>query len=211
MAIGLNECAFSSVQLLADALDAADPGTVRNGCSCLQLRFRVIRLIGKTCLKVANILLFLMPRVAQSGAIEDNSSEADTMHIVTHVSGFEVTNRNIQFLHRRLHLALDRLSDSVRRVVVRLSHVNGDRGGIDKRCQLQVQLQGVPDVLIRDVQPDLYLAITRVVDRAARTIARRIGRSRQMALKVQAAQINAPVSNGESSCKTARSPSMEAT
>ena len=124
------------------------------------------------------------------------------MHIVTHVSGFEVTNGNIQFLHRRLHLALGRLSDSVRRVVVRLSDVNGHRGGIDKRCQLQVQLQGVPDVLIKDVQPDLSLAITRVVDRAARTIARRIGRARQLGLNVQAAPVDAPMPKPESSGRT---------
>ena len=173
--------------------------TVQSWCNCLWWSFRVIRLIEKTLLNVPNILLFLMPRMAQSGPVEDNSNEADTMHIVTHVIGFEVTNGNIQFLHRRLHLALDRLGDSVRRVVVRLSDVNGHRGGIDKRCQLQVQLQGAPDVLIKDVQPDLYLAITRVVDRAARTIARRIGRSRQPALNARAAQIDAAVPERESS------------
>lgn len=120
------------------------------------------------------------------------------MHIVTHASGFALTDSNVQFLHRRLHFALDRLSDSVQRVVVRLSDINGHRGGIDKRCHLQVQLQGVPDVLIEDVQPDLYLAITRSADRAARTVARRIARFRQLALNAPTVDIGAPLPKRES-------------
>lgn len=103
------------------------------------------------------------------------------MQIVTRASGLPLSDAMTEFLHRRLHFAFDRVGETVRRVVVRLSDVNGDRGGIDKRCHLQVQLQRMPDVLIEDVQPDLHVAITRAVDRAARTITRRMGRSRRLA------------------------------
>lgn len=121
------------------------------------------------------------------------------MHIVTHASGFAVTDSNIQFLHRRLHFALDRLSDSIQRVVVRLSDINSHRGGIDKRCHLQVQLQGMPDVLIEDVQPDLYLAITRSVERAARTVTRRMARAKALALTAPTAEIGVPMRKRDTS------------
>lgn len=132
------------------------------------------------------------------------------MHIVTHASGFAVTDSNIQFLHRRLHFALDRLSDSIQRVVVRLSDINGHRGGIDKRCQLQVQLQGMPDVLIEDVQPDLYLAITRSVERAARTVTRRIARARAMALTAPTADIGVTLRKRGPSVRRAPGMTLEA-
>lgn len=121
------------------------------------------------------------------------------MHIVTHASGFAVTDSNIQFLHRRLHFALDRLSDSIQRVVVRLSDINSHRGGIDKRCHLQVQLLGMPDVLIEDVQPDLYLAITRSVERAARTVTRRMARAKALALTAPTADIGVPMRKRDTS------------
>lgn len=132
------------------------------------------------------------------------------MHIVTHANGFAVTDSNIRFLHRRLHFALDRLSDTVQRVVVRLSDINGDRGGVDKRCHLQVQLQGMPDVLIEDVQPDLYLAITRSVERAARTVSRRVTRARALALSAPTADIGMPPRKREPAVRHSLKTTMEA-
>lgn len=132
------------------------------------------------------------------------------MHIVTHASGFAVTDSNIQFLHRRLHFALDRLSDSIQRVIVRLSDINGHRGGIDKRCHLQVQLQGMPDVLIEDVQPDLYLAITRSVERAARTVTRRIARAQALALTAPTADIGLSLRKRDTSNRRAPHTTLEA-
>lgn len=132
------------------------------------------------------------------------------MHIVTHACGFAVTDSNIQFLHRRLHFALNPLNDSIQRVVVRLSDINGHRGGSDKRCHVQVQLQGMPDVLIEDVQPDLYLAITRSVERAARSVTRRVARAKALALTAPRANIELPRSKRDSSIRRAARTNLEA-
>ena len=102
------------------------------------------------------------------------------MEITVHARGFALTTAIETHLQRQLRFALDHLDDRVRRVFVRLSDINGRRGGIDKRCQLQVKLAGTGDVLIEDVQSDLYLAVSRAVERAAAAVTRRMGRMRQM-------------------------------
>jgi ribosome-associated translation inhibitor RaiA len=64
---------------------------------------------------------------------------------------------------------------------VQLSDINGPRGGIDKRCQIEVQLKGTPNVVIEDVEADLYAAIDRAAERVGRTVARRLSRQRAFA------------------------------
>jgi len=102
------------------------------------------------------------------------------MQIITHVRGFGLSDGLSKHLRRRLQFAFDRIDNPVRRVVVRLSDVNGTRGGEDKRCHLQVQFDRKPDVIVEDVQSDLYLAMSRAIERAARTITRRLVRLRQL-------------------------------
>lgn len=101
------------------------------------------------------------------------------MQIDVRAQGFVITAAIEAHLRRQLGFALDHLHNRIRRVVVRLSDINGRKGGIDKRCQLQVQLTDSSDVVIADVQPDLYDAVSHAVDRAAGAIGRRLGRSRQ--------------------------------
>jgi putative sigma-54 modulation protein len=67
----------------------------------------------------------------------------------------------------------------VRKVSIRLSDLNGPRGGEDKRCSIQVAVPGAADVLIEDTEPDLYVAIDRAADRAGRTLARQVARQRE--------------------------------
>lgn len=93
--------------------------------------------------------------------------------------GFELTPALRQHAERRLRFALARAEESVRKVSVRLSDVNGPRGGQDKQCHLRVALNHLSDVLIEDIEADLYAAIDRAADRAGRTVARRLARSRE--------------------------------
>jgi len=63
--------------------------------------------------------------------------------------------------------------------VVRLSDINGPRGGNDKRCRIKVPLAGRQDVVIEDTEADLYVAIDRAADRTERALARRLERLRE--------------------------------
>lgn len=92
---------------------------------------------------------------------------------------FLLTDALQEFVTRRIDAALGHLDTHVRKVSVRLSDINGPRGGVDKHCHVQVALHHLPDVVIEDVEADMYLAITRATDRAGRNVARRLDRQRQ--------------------------------
>ena len=81
---------------------------------------------------------------------------------------------------RRLRSALTCCDEHIQRVAMRLSDINGPRGGEDKRCHLQVVLAGLPDVVIEDTEADLYVAIDRATDRAGRTVVRKIDRRQSL-------------------------------
>jgi putative sigma-54 modulation protein len=101
------------------------------------------------------------------------------MHIIIQAAGFDLSAGLREHVERRIHFALDRASQYVRKVSIRLTDVNGPRGGEDKRCRIQVTVAGAPDLLIEDTEPDLYVAIDRAADRSGRTLARLLARLRE--------------------------------
>lgn len=101
------------------------------------------------------------------------------MRIDIQTSGFLLTDGLRDHATRRLQFALSWANHDVRKVAVRLSDINGPRGGSDKRCQIQVRLSGNQDVLIEDTEADLYVAIDRAADRADHAVARRLERLRE--------------------------------
>ena len=100
------------------------------------------------------------------------------MQIEIHARKFPLTQALRGHIERRLRFALIARYDQIRRILVRLSGINGSRGGNGKCCQIQVLLPGQADVVIADIQSDLYVAISRAADRASRTVTRRLGRKR---------------------------------
>jgi len=101
------------------------------------------------------------------------------MRIDIQASGFKLTDGLRAHAERRLQFALSWAVHDVRKVMVRLSDINGPRGGNDKRCYIQIPIPGRPDVVIEDTEPDLYLAIDRAADRIERSVARRLERKRE--------------------------------
>ena len=100
------------------------------------------------------------------------------MQILIQARGFDLSPGLREHIERRLRFALDRTHYHVRRVSVGLSDLNGPRGGEDKCCRVQVAMAGAADVIVQDIESDLYVAIDRAVDRAGRTLARRVAQQR---------------------------------
>ncbi|MGF1546596.1 MAG: HPF/RaiA family ribosome-associated protein [Thiotrichales bacterium] len=96
------------------------------------------------------------------------------MHIDIQATSLTLTEALQNHIDRRMRMILARVGQRITRVIVRLSDVNGPKGGCDKVCKIEIRLSGLPDVVIEDVQADLYLAIDRAAARAGRTLARRI-------------------------------------
>ncbi len=101
------------------------------------------------------------------------------MQIEIQAHGFTATAALREHVTRRLRHALARCADRISRATVRLSDVNGPRGGADKRCQIQVRLTTLADVVIEDTEADLYVAIDRAAERAGRTAVRHLARQRR--------------------------------
>lgn len=100
--------------------------------------------------------------------------------------GLELTDGLRDYTQKRLAYALSHSTQHIQRVQVRLIDVNGPRGGVDKRCQIEVHLKGLATVVVEDIETDLYVAIDRAVERMGRTLTRRLGKQRRF--------ITAPIS-----------------
>lgn len=100
------------------------------------------------------------------------------MQIDIQARNFTLTSALRGHVERRLGFALSTRDEHIRRIIVRLSDINGPRGGEDKCCHIQVVLPNVPDVIIEDTEADVYTAIDRAADRAGRTVGRRLARHR---------------------------------
>ena len=84
---------------------------------------------------------------------------------------------------RRVRFVLRRLGWLVPRAEVQLSDVNGPRGGIDKRCQVELRTNGAESVVVASVANDWRTALDHALARAARFLLRqwrRGGDSRRM-------------------------------
>jgi len=104
----------------------------------------------------------------------DDSHEEATMQVSIQSRSFTLTDALRDHVQKRLGFTFSRVRNRVQLVQVRLSDLNGPRGGIDKCCAIKVCMQGLPDVVVEDVQADMYHAIDRATDRSARTTMRRL-------------------------------------
>lgn len=95
--------------------------------------------------------------------------------------GFSLTAGLRDYIRNRLAYGLSYGDQAISRISVRLSDINGPRGGPDKRCLVEVQLKAASSVVIEDVEADLYTAIDRATERARRAVARRLARRREFA------------------------------
>jgi len=84
---------------------------------------------------------------------------------------------------RRVRFVLRRLGWLVPRAEVQMSDVNGPRGGIDKRCQVELRTGGAGSVVVAAVASNWRTALDTALARAARFLMRlwrRGGDSRRM-------------------------------
>lgn len=101
------------------------------------------------------------------------------MRVAIQANGFVMTIALRMYTEQRLSVALGWARHHMRRLAVSLSDINGPRGGVDKRCKIQVQLSGGREVIIEECEADLYAAIDRAADRADRAVVKQVERNRQ--------------------------------
>jgi len=78
---------------------------------------------------------------------------------------------------RRTRFVLRRLAWLVPQATVRMSDVNGPRGGIDKRCQVELKTDVVGTVVVTSVASEWRSALDKALARAERFVRRQVSRS----------------------------------
>ncbi len=82
-----------------------------------------------------------------------------------------------EYTKERARFALGRFADHLEKVRVRLEDVNGPRGGLDKRCVIELHTRlGVRVVEARDTH--FHAAVDRAMDIGFRTLGRYLGQHR---------------------------------
>ena len=79
----------------------------------------------------------------------------------------------------RVRFALRRLSALVPRAKVQFSDVNGPRGGVDKRCQLELKTQAAGTVVIASLARNWRTALDRSLRRATQVLTRSLQRTQK--------------------------------
>lgn len=98
------------------------------------------------------------------------------MQIQIHCDDFDLSEGMRDHLVKRLAYSLNHGREMIAGVVVRLSDVDGPRGGIDKCCGIEVRLKGRSAIAVDDTQASLCVAIDRAAERTGRTLDRRLAR-----------------------------------
>ena len=102
------------------------------------------------------------------------------MQITVYGLSFELTDAIVRHVENRIKLSLATASDRIKTVSVRLADINGNRGGIDKRCRIVIRLLNLRTIVVEAVDPDLYAAVDMAVGRAKETVWRHIKRRRTL-------------------------------
>lgn len=88
---------------------------------------------------------------------------------------------------RRVRFALRRLSGLAPRASVQLSDVNGPRGGVDKRCQIEIATKSGESIIVTSMARDWLSALQSALSRAIRSLIhnyKRVQRQRSANLKL---------------------------
>jgi putative sigma-54 modulation protein len=108
--------------------------------------------------------------------VPTDTNEENEMQIDIQSRRFALTGALKRRIKQRLSFALDIKNAHIQRIKVRLSDINGPRGGEDKCCHIQIELPNSPDVVIKEVKSDLHTAIDRASHRAAHSVVRKLSR-----------------------------------
>jgi ribosomal subunit interface protein len=91
----------------------------------------------------------------------------------------DLTEALLAHVERRLRFWLSRFGPRIRRVAVKLTDLNGPRGGFDKRCQITVTLSPSGKVMVEATDADLHTAIDLASDRLQQSVTRELERRRE--------------------------------
>ena len=107
------------------------------------------------------------------------------MRIDLKCNGVETPSGLREYVARRMKFAVGRFRDHIRWARVKVADVNGPRGGVDKRCVVQLRLRNLPDVIFAITAAEARAAVDGAADRVAQVLARRLQRQRRVVREIE--------------------------
>jgi ribosome-associated translation inhibitor RaiA len=99
-----------------------------------------------------------------------------TAHV--RVIGGSIDDEDRDYIAGTMGRRLGKFMSSIERLTVRLSDVNGPKGGRDQKCSIKVVLSGLPSVVVTETDATVRRAIDSAVDAAEMAVRRRLQRRR---------------------------------
>lgn len=100
------------------------------------------------------------------------------MDVDVRIQGTVLAEAIRRYATRRIRFALGRFAPRVGRIVIRISDINGVRGGVDQRCQISAELLPNRKVVLGQIDADLFSAIDRASERIGQAFRREVQRTR---------------------------------
>ena len=94
------------------------------------------------------------------------------MRLAAH--GIELSGELKDYIRRRVHFSLGRFAARIRSLSIRLADINGPRGGVDKCCDIRVDVGLRQQVIVRERQANLHAAVAFAMERAERAVQRQL-------------------------------------
>ena len=107
------------------------------------------------------------------------------MQLHIHQKGLTIGRTLRDQIAEQVESAFRRLSKRIRGITVYLSDINGTRGGVDKECEIAVQLQRGGTVRVGQTDADLIAAVNVATDRVSHAVVRKLERQRNRAGRTQ--------------------------
>ena len=92
---------------------------------------------------------------------------------------YELQDELKDHIERRLRFALGRFADRIERLTIRVSDVNGPRGGIDKHCRIAIALIPKGTIMVEGTGDDPFALVADAAKRARRSVRRTLERRRR--------------------------------
>ena len=99
------------------------------------------------------------------------------------VSGVDLDDEDLDYIRQRLGLKLGKFASSIERVTVRVKDINGDRGGIDKVCNIKVVVSGLPSVVVEERSDSTRVAVNSALAAVESAVRRVVQRRRMTSLR----------------------------
>ena len=94
--------------------------------------------------------------------------------------GVDASQALREYIRDSVDSALNWTQDSIHFITVRVTDLNGPKGGKDKRCQIHLKLPGLPNVVVSEVSASLSSAIDRAAQRASHVVSRVLERAKEI-------------------------------